>query len=139
MFGKVGENNNMNLPSVERRIGNMLPRMTARQKQTATRLIREICGNHDNGNCLLLADVCPQCITHSVVCKYFRWVLLEDIAGLSLKSQLFWYDTMKRCMICKGVYQSKSNNAKYCAICAANVHRRRKAIFARKRRAGVDK
>jgi hypothetical protein len=87
----------------------------------------------------LLDGVCSQSITYSVICKLFRWVLLEDTAGLSLKSQLFRDDTMKRCMICGGVYQSKSNNAKYCAICAVSVHRRRKAISARKRRAGVDK
>jgi hypothetical protein len=113
--------------------------MTPRQRQAAVKLISNICSNYDNGNGALLDDICPQSITYSVNCKFFRWVLLEDKGGLKLKSELLRDDTMKKCAVCGKVYQSKSNNAKYCADCSENVLRIQKAAHARKRRSEVEK
>ena len=75
----------MKLKPIERNPDGSLPRMTPRQRQAAVKLIREICCNYDNGNCILLdnGEPCPcvQSISYSVNCKYFRWVLLEDKEG----------------------------------------------------------
>lgn len=124
------------LPPIERRPDGSLPRMTPRQRQHAVSLIRKICCNYDDGNCLLLDDgetcVCPQSISYSVNCKFFRRVLLEDKEGLSLKAKLFRDNTTKRCAVCGRRFQSKSNNAKYCSICAPDVQRKQKAAHSRK-------
>ena len=131
------------LPPIERKPDGSLPRMTPKQRQAAVKLIRKICCNYDNGNCVLLDEgdgcVCVQSISYSVNCKFFRRVLLEDKEGLSLKAEIFRNDTTKRCAVCKKAFQSKSNNAKYCGDCAKIALRKQKAAHARKRRSGVEK
>jgi hypothetical protein len=131
------------LPPIERKPDGSLPRMTPGQRQKAGKLIRKICCNYNDGNCLLLDRgekvICPQSISYSVNCKFFRRVLLEDRAGLSLKTELFRDDAAKKCVVCGAAFQSTSNNAKYCGDCAKVVQRRQKAAHARKRRARVEK
>ena len=131
------------LPPIERKPDGSLPRMTPKQRQAAVKLIRKICCNYDNGNCVLLDEgdgcVCVQSISYSVNCKFFRRVLLEDKEGLSLKAEIFRDDTTKRCTVCKKAFQSKSNNAKYCGDCAPIMQRKQKAAHARKQRMKVEK
>ena len=131
------------LPPIERKPDGSLPRMTPKQRQAAVRLIRKICCNYDNGNCVLLDEgdgcVCVQSISYSVNCKFFRRVLLEDKEGLSLKAEIFRDDTTKRCAVCGAAFQSKSNNAKYCGDCAPIMQRKQKAAYARKKRLQVEK
>ena len=131
------------LPPIERKPDGSLPRMTPKQRQAAVRLIRKICCNYDNGNCVLLDEgdgcVCVQSISYSVNCKFFRRVLLEDKEGLSLKAEIFRDDTTKRCAVCSVAFQSKSNNAKYCGDCAPIMQRKQKAAHARKKRLQVEK
>ena len=113
--------------------------MTGRQKQRAVRLIRHRCSACDNGNCLYLDDgeevVCPQTISYSVCCKFFRRVLLCDEAGQTLEAELFKKDAVKNCVICGATFVSTSNRAKYCADCKAVAQRQQKAEYARKYRA----
>ena len=127
------------LAPIERKPDGSLPRMTPQQKQKAVRLIKSICSNYDDENCLLLDCICPQSISYSVNCKFFRRVLLEDKEGLSLKAEIFRDDTTKRCAVCGKAFQSKSNNAKYCADCAPTIQRKQKAAHIKKRRSGVEK
>ena len=133
----------MKLKPTERKPDGSLPRMMPRQRQAAVKLIQQICCNNDNGNCILLDDgepcPCVQSISHSVNCRYFRWVLLEDKEGQSLKAELFRDETTKRCIICGKAFQSRSNNAKYCGGCVDDVQRKQKAAHARKRRLEVEK
>ena len=60
-----------------------IPHMTYQQYRTARRLVHSCC-NYDCGNCLLLDDgeecVCPQSITYSLVCKWFRAALWQTAA-----------------------------------------------------------
>ena len=62
-----------------------IPHMTYQQYRTARRLVHECC-NYDCGNCLLLDDgeecVCPQSITCSLICKWFRAAVLPLDTGL---------------------------------------------------------
>jgi hypothetical protein len=133
----------LKLPPIERKPDGSLPRLTPRQRQSAVKLIRQICCNYQDGSCLILDDggkcVCVQSISYSVNCKYFRWVLLEDKAGQTLKAELFRDETTKRCIVCGKTYRSRSNNAKYCGNCAKTIHRKQKTASARKRRSDVDK
>ena len=131
------------LPSIERKPDSTLPRMTPRQRQAAVILIRNTCSNYYGGNCLLLDDgeecICVQSISYSVNCKFFRWALLEDKAGHTLKAEIFRGETTKHCTVCNKAFQSTSNNAKYCNDCKENVQRKQKAAHARKRRSRVEK
>lgn len=49
--------------------------LTPSQRARCNRLIRRLCGNYDNGNCLPLDEgygcVCVQMISLSLICKYF--------------------------------------------------------------------
>ena len=51
-------------------------RLTPSQRSRCNRLIKRLCANYDDGNCLLLDDgepcVCPQTISYSLLCRYFR-------------------------------------------------------------------
>lgn len=131
------------LPPVERRADGSLYRMDAGQRREAVRLIKGRCSYYDGGNCLYLDDgeevTCPQSISYSVCCKFFRHVLLKDEAGRGLEAAVFRREALKRCLRCGGAFSSASNNAKYCPDCRAAVQRRQKADYARKRRVGVEK
>lgn len=58
----------------------MLPRLTPKQRQRANALIKRLCANYDNGNCLALDDgepcACVQSISYSLLCKHFRKAVL---------------------------------------------------------------
>jgi hypothetical protein len=115
--------------------------MTPAQRKQANALICKACCNYDNGNCLLLDDgeevICPQSISYSVCCKWFRRAVLPQ--DKPLEAAIMGRDTLKRCDVCGKAFASASNNAKYCGRCAKAVQRRQKAEHARKRRTGVEK
>lgn len=97
-----------------------MSKMNSQQYTKACTLIKNICANFDNptGLCLPLDTKCPQMITSSLVCKYFRDVLLEDKDGQLLKAQIFQDDSVKKCEVCGRAFRALSNRAKYCAECA---------------------
>ena len=111
----------------------MIVHMNYQQYRTARRLVHSCC-NYDCGNCLLLDDgeecVCPQSITYSLICKWFRAAVLPLDAGLC--AALLYRADMKKCVLCGGSYLPKSNRAKYCPDCAA--HMKRAKATERKRR-----
>ena len=115
-----------------------LPRMTEAQLRSAKKLIRGLCANYDGGNCLLLDDgydahICPQCISYSVLCKYFRAAVLP--ADQTLFAQIMNSpDGLKRCADCHQPFASESKNALYCHDCAERRKRRSKSAWARKNR-----
>ena len=98
------------------------------QKRRASGLIRRECCNCEDGNCLALDDgdtcACPQMISFSVCCKWFRWAVLP--LDRTLEAEIYRDRDLKRCAECGGVFVPKSNRGKYCPDCAARVHRRQK-------------
>ena len=50
------------------------------QRRRCNRLVRKLCANYDNGNCLPLDEgdgcVCVQMISLSLICKYFQNAVL---------------------------------------------------------------
>ena len=128
------------LPPLERRPDGSLYRMTPAQRKQAASLIRRECCCCEDGNCIVLDDgdtcTCPQTISFSVCCKWFRWAVLP-LDG-TLEAEIFRDKDLKRCAVCGGVFVPKSNRAKYCPGCAARVHRRQKTESERKRRSAVD-
>lgn len=131
------------LPDIERKSDGSLPRMTPRQRSQGNFLIRGECSYYDDGNCLYLDRgeevVCPQSISYSVCCKFFRHIVLGGKEGGVLNAALFQKDTLRRCAVCGKPFSSASNNAKYCDDCKAGVQRQQKAAHARKRRSKVEK
>ena len=116
-----------------------LPHDTGTEEQ-ANALIRRECCNYADGGCIALDDgdacACPQKISCSVCCKWFRWAVLP-LDG-TLEAEIFQDKDTKRCAICGQAFLPKSNRGKYCPDCAARVHRRQKAESERKRRLSVD-
>ena len=134
------ENPYKRLPPIERKQAGSPYRMTPAQRKRASSLIRRECCNCDGGNCLALDDgdtcPCPQMVTFSICCKWFRWSVLPQIG--TLEAEIFRNKELKRCAVCGRVFVPKSNRAKYCPDCAARVHRRQKTESERKRRSCVD-
>ena len=114
----------------------MILHMNYQQYRAARRLVHSCC-NYDSGNCLLLDDgeecVCPQSITYSLVCRWFRAAVLPLDAVLC--AALLYRDRMKPCAICSSYYVAKSNRAKYCPACAEQERRRKTRDRVRRYRA----
>jgi len=114
-----------------------LLQMTPTQRKRANALIRSECCNFDGGYCLMLDDgeshACPQLASYSVLCKWFQTALLPTDAAL--RAEMFGTSSIKGCAICGEAFVPKSNRAKYCASCAAKIHRQQKNVSDRNRRA----
>lgn len=115
-------------------------RMSDKQHRSARALIHNLCCNYDRvtGGCLLLdrGEVvqCPQMVSQSLVCKYFRDVLLEDKDGKALKTEIMGQDHLKTCEVCGQPFRAVSNRAKYCGRCAKKVRNKQTAERMRKYR-----
>ena len=103
------------LPPLERRPDGSLYRMAPAQRKQAASLIRRECCCCEDGNCIVLDDgdtcTCPQTVSFSVCCKWFRWAVLP-LDG-TLEAEIFRDKDLKRCAVCGGVFVPKSNRAKY--------------------------
>ena len=115
-----------------------LIRLTPAQRAKCNRLLKRLCANYDDGNCLLLDDgepcVCPQSICYSVLCRYFRNAVLP--AEDSLYAELYRSEA-KRCEHCGKPFLPKCNRQKYCENCGRMIHRKQKTE-SEKRRRSVD-
>ena len=135
------ENPYKRLPPIERRQDGSLYRMTPAQRKQANALIRRECCCYEDGNCMFLDDgdihACPQTISFSVCCKWFRWAVLPQ--DKALEAEIFHSASVKRCAECGVAFVPRSNRAKYCEACAKRVHRRQKNASDRKRRWNTDK
>lgn len=113
----------------------MLPQMTGRQRYRANALIKKLCANYDEGNCLLLDEgegcVCVQSISYSLLCKYFRNAVLP--ADPSLEAEILGTHP-DRCVSCGAPIIKRGNRKKYCEKCAGIAYKRQQAEYARKKR-----
>ena len=104
----------------------MIVHMNYQQYRTARRLVHSCC-NYNGGCCLLLDNgeecVCPQSITYSLICKWFRAAVLP--ADQELHGEIMAARPVNRCCICGAPIFSRSNAVKYCPACAARERRRR--------------
>ena len=94
------------------------------------------CCNFLDGDCLLLDGVCPQHISRSLLCRWFRRAVLPQ--QLKLEQAILSPKKLRRCEVCGKGILARSGRTKYCPACAKEVHRQQKAKSARKRRSGVD-
>ena len=114
-------------------------RLTPPQSRKVNALVRRECCNCDSGHCILLDDgdecVCPQLISYSLLCKWFRIAVLP--ADKLLSAELLQAEDKRRCSVCGAAFASTSNSVKYCPDCRKRITRRQAAERMRKRRAPV--
>ena len=129
------------LVPIERKPDGSLYRMTPAQQRDARKIIRKLCSNCVNDNCIRLDQgeevPCPQTLSASVCCRFFRHVLLKDPEAGTLEAGIFSSGTKKHCAICGKEFYSAGNRAKYCADCKAGAQRKQQAEYARRRRASI--
>ena len=96
--------------------------------EQARALIRRLCANYDEGNCLALDEgegcVCVQSISYSLLCRYFKESVLPADAELCAAIGQ-GADDLKRCRSCGKPFQARSNRALYCPRCAAFEQRKK--------------
>lgn len=112
-----------------------IPFMTESQYRRAKKLVRSLCANLDYGNCLLLDNrfgtcVCPQLISYSLICKYFRAAVLP--ADKELHAEIMRTDLHRHCGDCLQLFLPERKNNLYCKSCVAKRERTRKREWARK-------
>ena len=129
------------LVPIERKPDGSLYRMTPAQHREAKKIIRKLCSNYCDGNCIRLDQgeevPCPQMLSASVCCRFFRNVLLKDPEAGTLEAGIFSSGMKKRCAICGKEFYSAGNRAKYCADCKAGAQRKQQAEYARRKRASI--
>ena len=117
------------LPPLEHRPDGSPYRITPPQKRRASSLIRRECCCCEDGNCIVLDDgdtcTCPQTVSFSVCCKWFRWAVLP-LDG-TLEAEIFRDKDLKRCAVCGAAFVPKSNRGKYCPGCAGCMKKRKAA------------
>ena len=115
------------------------PRMDGAQTRRTRQLVRRLCANCDGSNCLLLDDgdpcLCPQLITSSLICKYFRAAVLPEDAALHTALIPPPVGMARRCRECGMLFTAQKHNTLFCPSCAANRTKRNKREWARKNRA----
>lgn len=123
------------LDPIERLPDGTLFRLTPGQLRSVRGLTRRCC-NFLDGDCLLLDGACPQFISRSLICRWFRRAVLPQQP--KLEQAILSPKKLRRCEVCGTGILARSGRTKYCPACAKEVHRRQKAKSARKRRSGVD-
>ena len=103
-------------------------------------LVRKLCCNYVDGNCLLLDDgeehACVQCISrYGIYCNYFKNAVLP--ADRELFAEIMQPSRQKRCQICKSYFVPRAKNQRYCPNCAA-VQKRKKAAERQRRKRAVQ-
>lgn len=98
---------------------NGVKRLTPPQSRKVNALVRRTCCNYDNGNCILLDDgdecVCPQLISYSLLCKWFRAAVLP--ADRLLYAELYQTGDKKKCTECGAFFASTSIIAQRRGFC----------------------
>lgn len=111
-------------------------RLAPPQSRRVNALVRRECCNCIDGNCILLDDgdecVCPQTISFSLLCKWFRIAVLP--ADKELYAELYAPEDRRHCEICGASFASSSNSVKYCPDCRKRIQRRQAAERKRKQR-----
>ena len=116
----------------------MVIKITPKQSKQINALIKKLCCNYVDGNCLLLDDgeehSCAQCISrYGIYCNYFKNAVLP--ADRELFADIMRPNHQKRCRICKSFFVPRAKNQRYCPNCAAVQKRKKAAERQRRKRA----
>lgn len=120
----------------------MAVKINPQQSRKINALIRRLCCNCVNGNCLLLDDGeehnCVQLISkYGVYCNYLLSSVLPT--DKELFAEVMRIRNEKRCRICGKAFAPKSKNKRYCTECAKVQKRKKAAERQRKKRASLSR
>ena len=118
------------LDPIERLPDGTLFRLTPGQLRSVRGLAKRCC-NFSGGDCLLLDGACPQYISRSLICRWFRRAVLPQQP--KLEQAILSPKRLRRCAVCGTGILACSGRTKYCPACAKNIHRQQKAKSARNR------
>ena len=109
--------------------------ITPTQSKRINTLIKKLCCNYADGNCLLPDNgeehACVQCISwYGIYCNYFKNAFLP--ADNALHAEIMRPAGKKQCQICKSFFVPKAKKQRYCPDCAA-VQKRKKAAERQRR------
>lgn len=113
-----------------RRITANAPVMNYNQYRRVRKLLNECC-NYENGRCLLLEKICPQAISRTLLCNWFKETVLP--LDKELSATLLHKQEAKQCLICGKSFIAGSNRAKYCEKCSVLERKRKEAARQRRR------
>ena len=85
------------LDPIERLPDGSLFRLTPGQLRSVRGLAKRCC-NFSGGECLLLDDACPQSISRSLICRWFRRAVLPQQP--KLEQAIFSPKKLRRCVVC---------------------------------------
>ena len=108
------------LDPIERLPDGSLFRLTPGQVRSVRGLTKRCC-NFLDGDCLLLDGVCPQYISRSLLCRWFRRAVLPQQP--KLEQAIFSPKKLRRCEVCGTGILARSGRTKYCPACAKDIHR----------------
>ena len=118
---------------------NGVKRLTPPQSRKVNALVLSLIHISEPTRLLSLDDgdecVCPQLISYSLLCKWFKVAVLP--ADKLLYAELYQTGDRKKCTECGTSFASSSNSVKYCPDCRKRITRRQAAERMRKRRAPV--
>lgn len=114
----------------------MVIRMTEGQAREAYKLVKKKCCNYMNGTCNVLDCPCPQLITRSLNCKWFRNAVLPGNMPLyvAITKEM---GKAKACAACGQSFVPTGSRSVYCPPCAARIRREKAAERKRKQRLNV--
>ena len=120
----------------------MVIKITPKQSKQINALIKKLCCNYVDGNCLLLDDgeehSCAQCISrYGIYCNYFKNAVLPVDEGLH--AEIMKPTDGKRCVLCRQAFASRAKNQRYCPACAAKQKRLKAAERQRRKRASASR
>lgn len=110
----------------------MLPQMTPRQRIRANKLIRRLCANCMDGECVMLDCECPQMISYTLLCKYFKKAVLP--VDKTLEADIMGTSVELHCAVCGVPIVKTGNRRKYCERCARLKYLSAKAKYERQKR-----
>ena len=99
------------LDPIERLLDGSLFRLTPGQLHSVRGLTKRCC-NFSGGDCLLLDDACPQSISRSLICRWFRRAVLPQQP--KLKQAILSPEKLRRCEVCGTGILARSGRTKYC-------------------------
>lgn len=86
------------------------------------------CCNYDSGTCLVLDCDCPQMITQSISCRWFRDAVLPD--NKELYNLIYNRDKLATCK-CGKKYMKTGNRQTMCPECSKERRRKKRQEYNR--------
>ena len=99
------------LDPIERLPDGTLFRLTPGQLRSVRGLTKRCC-NFLDGDCLLLDGACPQYISRSLLCRWFRRAVLPQQP--KLEQAILSPKKLRRCEVCGKGILARSGRTKYC-------------------------